>query len=211
MKFSIMSYMYPFIMKSIVKKQLLKYYNKSTLKNVIANTTKGYIRIIKDCPDIGGSKNIFFSSYVMGAYMISLYKNTRDTIHLEEFDRLIYDGLNDFEFMKKSMRKADLLSIDYKEKIEKAGLWCERNKDKYPTNWLVSVQNKENKDLTHLVFTRCGLCALCERENVPEFISSLCVTDYITMSFANCKLERPTTLGKGDKCCDFNITRNGNF
>jgi hypothetical protein len=27
------------------------------------------------------------------------------------------------------------------------------------------------------------------------------------MSFAKCKLERPTTLGKGDTCCDFYITR----
>ena len=90
---------------------------------------------------------------------------------MNEFDEILATGLNNFEFMKKQMSKVDLLSIQYKEKIEKAGRWCETNKDKYPTNWLVSVEDKENVNLTHIVFTRCGLCALCKRENVPELIT----------------------------------------
>ena len=207
MKLTAMAYAYPFIMKGIIKKQLKKYYDKAKLKNIITKTTREYKKIVKNSPNIGGNKNIFLNSYLMGAYLVSLYKNTKDIISLNEFDEILANGLNNFEFMKKQMSKVDLLSIQYKEKIEKAGRWCETNKDKYPTNWLVSVEDKENVNLTHIVFTRCGLCALCKRENVPELTPSLCATDYITMSFANCRLERPITLGNGDKCCNFYITK----
>lgn len=207
MKIIAIAYAYPFIMKHVVKSQLNKYFHKAHIQKLMKKTTIDYIQIVKSAPDIGGNKNIFMSSYLMGAYLISLYKNTKDTISLDEFDKLVADGLNDFEFMKKQMQKQDLLSQEYKDKVEKAGSWCYENKDKYPTNWLVSVKDKENSKLTHIEFTRCGLCTLCEKENVPELTPSLCATDYITMSFADCKLERPTTLGKGDKCCDFYITR----
>lgn len=172
-------------------------------------TNKEYKAILKRAPEIGGNKNFFIANYHMGAYLIALYKNTKDTLSIGEFDKIIAKGLNDFSYMKKKMQKKDLLSMKFKEKIIKAGVWCEQNKDVYPTNWLVSVQDEKNPDLTNIVFTRCGLCYLCKNEGVPEFLPSLCETDYITMSFAGCKLERPTTLGKGDDCCNFNITRKG--
>ncbi|MGL6104608.1 L-2-amino-thiazoline-4-carboxylic acid hydrolase [Romboutsia sp.] len=63
------------------------------------------------------------------------------------------------------------------------------------------------KALTNVVFTNCGLCTLCKKEGVEEFTKSLCATDYITMSFANCHLERQTTLAEGNSCCDFHIRR----
>lgn len=207
MNVTAMVYAYPFIMKSVVKAQLQNYYNKNDLKFIIKKTARGYYRIVKNAPNIGGNRNIFISSYLMGAYLISLHKNTKDIISISEFDNLIADGLNNFEFMKRQMRKTDLLSKEYKDKIESAGRWCDENKDKYPTNWLVSVKDKQDDSLTHIVFTRCGLCTLCEKENVPELTPSLCATDYIAMSFANCKLERPTTMGNGNEYCDFYITR----
>lgn len=210
MKVNIITYVYPYILKNVVKTQLNKYYAKTELTKIMKRTTNCYFKIVKRSPDIGGNKNIFLSSYLMGAYLIALYKNTKDTINIIEFDQMIANGLNNFDFMKKQMSKVDLLSIKYKDKVERAGEWCDYNKDNYPTNWLVSVKDKENSSLTHIVFTCCGLCALGERENVPEIIPSLCATDYITMSFANCRLERPTTLGKGDKCCDFYITKRVN-
>lgn len=202
-----MVYTYPYILKRVVNTQLQKYYAKTELEKIMKRTANGYFKVLKRAPEIGGNRNIFLSSYLMGAYLISLYKNTKDRININEFDKIIADGLNNFNFMKKQMRKTDLLSIKYKEKIEKAGRWCNDNKDKYPTNWLVSVKDKENNNLTHIVFTRCGLCTLCNKENVPELTPSLCATDYITMSFADCKLERPATLGKGNQYCDFYITR----
>jgi len=125
MKLTAMAYAYPFIMKGIIKKQLKKYYDKAKLKNIITKTTREYKKIVKNSPNIGGNKNIFLNSYLMGAYLVSLYKNTKDTISLNEFDEILATGLNNFEFMKKQMSKVDLLSIQYKEKIEKAGRWCE--------------------------------------------------------------------------------------
>jgi hypothetical protein len=207
MKMTIMAYAYPMILQSVVKNQLCRYYSKDDIKDLVKKIHNEYRAIVRRSPDIGGNKNLFISSYLMGAYLIAVYKNTKDKLTLADLDKIISEGLNNFEFMKKSMKKEDLLSVSYKNKISQAGEWCKKNKDKYPTNWDVEVKDKENSDLTHIVFTKCALCSLCEKEGVPEFISTLCATDYITMSFANCKLERPTTLGKGNNCCDFYITR----
>jgi hypothetical protein len=209
MKMPIMAYVYPKILSNVVKEQLCKYYSEYTIDYLLKKIRNEYKAIVRRSPDIGGSKNVFMGSYLMGAYLIALYKNTRDQLNLADLDLIISEGLKDFEFMKKRMRKVDLLSVGYKNKMIQAGKWCKQNEEKYPVNWQVEVKQQENPDLTHFVFTKCGLCVLCKSEGVPEFISSLCATDYITMSFAKCKLERPTTLGKGDTCCDFYITRLG--
>lgn len=207
MKMSIMAYVYPTILRSVVKEQLYKYYSQHNIEDLLKKIRNEYKAILRRSPDIGGSKNVFMSSYLMGIYLIALYKNTRDRLSPSDLDLIIFEGLKNFEFMKNQMRKIDLLSVGYKNKIIQAGEWCRKNEDKYPANWQVEVKQQENPDLTHIVFTKCGLCTLCKSEGIPEFISSLCATDYITMGFAKCKLERPTTLGKGDACCDFYITR----
>lgn len=207
MKMTIMAATYPMILQGVVKEQLHKYYSKDDTKKLLQKVLSEYRAIIRRSPDIGGRKNLFMGSYLMGAYLIAVYKNTRDKLSLTDMDKIISEGLYNFGFMKKRMKKVDLLSMSYKSKIEAAGEWCKKNSNKYPTNWQVEVKHKENPDMTHIVFTKCGLCALCKSEGVPEFISSLCATDYITMSFAQCKLERPTTLGKGNGCCDFYITK----
>lgn len=207
MKFTATAHIYPYILKGVVSDQLLKHFNKAKVKEILKSTTKEYKSIVNRAPDIGGSKNFFLSSYLLGGYIIALYKNIKEYITLSELDEIIADGLTNFKFMKKQMQKQDLLSKDYKNKMEEAAEWCAENKDKYPTNWLLSIQDKEKVDETHIVFTRCGLCTLCKNEGVPELISSLCATDYITMSFANCNLIRRTTLGAGDECCDFLITK----
>lgn len=207
MKMTIMAYAYPFILQGVVKEQLYRYYSKDETRDLTKKFHKEYRLIVRRSPDIGGNRNSFISSYLMGAYLIAVYKITKDKLTLGDLDLIISMGLNNFEFMKKKMKKKDLLSAGYKNKIEQAGEWCRKNSDKYPTNWQVEVRHIENPDLTNIVFTKCGLCTMCKNEGVPEFISSLCATDYITMSFANCKLERPTTLGRGDICCDFYITK----
>lgn len=207
MKMSVMTYAYPIILRSVVKDQLCKHYSEYNIEDLLKRIRNEYKAILRRSPDIGGSKNIFMGSYLMGAYLIALYKNTKDKLSLADLDLIISEGLKNFQFMKKRMSKIDLLSVEYKNKIVQSGQWCKKNEDIFPNNWQVEIKQQENPNLTHIVFTKCGLCVLCKNEGVPEFISSLCVTDYITMSFSKCKLERPTTLGKGDTCCDFYITR----
>ncbi|SHI18594.1 L-2-amino-thiazoline-4-carboxylic acid hydrolase [Clostridium intestinale] len=209
MKLTIMTYVYPMILSKVVKEQLIKYYSEDNLDYLLKNTGNEYKEILRRSPDIGGNKNSFMGTFLMGVYLVALYKNTKDKLSLDDFDLLVADGLRSFKFMKKQMKKEDLLSIEYKNKIKLAGKWFKKNEDKYPDNWQVEVRQEENTELTNIVFTKCALCVLCKNEGVGEFISSLCATDYITMSFSNCNLYRPTTLGKGDSCCDFYITRLG--
>ncbi|MEQ8156719.1 MAG: L-2-amino-thiazoline-4-carboxylic acid hydrolase [Clostridiaceae bacterium] len=173
MKMSVMAYAYPIILRSVVKEQLRKHYSQYNIEDLFKKIRNEYKAILRRSPDIGGCKNIFMDSYLMGAYLIALYKNTKDKLSLADLDLIISEGLKNFEFMKKRMRKIDLLSVGYKNKIVQAGQWCKKNEDKFPDNWQVEVKQQENPDLTHIVFTKCGLCVLCKNEGVPEFIFSL--------------------------------------
>ncbi len=207
MKMTISAYAYPIILKNPIKEQLNKYYSQDNIKDLLKEINKEYKAVVRRAPDIGGSKNIFISIYLMSSYLIAAYKNTKDKISTDDWDKIISEILSNFKFIKKQIGKEDQLSESYKNKIIEAGKWCNENEDKYPDNWQVELKDKENHDLTHKVFTKCGLCALCKKEDIPEFTACLCATDYITVGFSNCKLERPTTLEKGDSCCDFYITR----
>lgn len=68
----------------------------------------------------------------MGAYLIALYKNTKDKLSITELDGIISEGLKNFHYMKKHMSKVDLLSVNYKNKIEQAGKWCKKSNLKAP-------------------------------------------------------------------------------
>ncbi|MCR3758921.1 L-2-amino-thiazoline-4-carboxylic acid hydrolase [Clostridium felsineum] len=206
MHMTISAYLFPILSRKIVLEQLSSYYPKNDLKKLIKHINKEYIAIVKRASDIGGNKNIFSGSYLISMYLIAAYKNTTKKISIDEWNKLIKNILINSDFIKKRISKSNQLSKSYKNKIIEASKWCRENEAKYPDNWQVELKDSENPNLTHKVFTKCGLCILCKKEGIPEFTPCLCATDYITVGFSNCKLYRPTTLAKGDSCCDFYIT-----
>jgi hypothetical protein len=52
------------------------------MEDLLKKISSKYKAILRHSPDIGGSKDIFMSTYLMGTYLISLYKNTRDRLSL---------------------------------------------------------------------------------------------------------------------------------
>lgn len=205
---SVTAWLFPMAMKGTFKKYLLKKFHRVDVEILIRLSGKEFKSILKRAPDVGGNENLFITNYYIGAYLIALYKNIRDKLSIDDFNRMIADVLHDSAVIKTKMKNQDLLSLKFKNRMINAGIWCEKNKDIYPTNWLVSVEDEMNPELTHLIFTRCGLDGLCKSEDVLEFLPSLCAIDYITMSFAKCNLERPSTIGNGDGYCNFYITPN---
>ena len=205
MRYGLIEMFYGKILTNVLKKQFVKNPKLQELDTkIILNE---YKKIIKRAPYIGGSKNMCQGSYIMGAYIISVYKTIKNIVSLSELDRMIADGLNSFTFMKKSISKVNMISQEYRDKIRKYGEWCERTSEKYPNNWKVHLENTNNTDMTNMVFTKCALCNMTKEENVPELINSMCATDFITFSFAKCKLTRNSTIGNGDEKCNFIIER----
>jgi hypothetical protein len=49
------------------------------MEDLLKKISNEYKAILRRSPDIGGSKNIFMSTYLMGTYLISIYKNTKGT------------------------------------------------------------------------------------------------------------------------------------
>lgn len=207
MKLSLMGRVYPLVMKRLVKKQLLKQFDKDYIDTVLGKVHLLYKQIIKRTSDLGGNENIFIKNIYMGSYIIAFYKTTKDKISFPELDRIIADGLDGFTLLKRKMSKADLSSNTYRRKLQKAAAWTQQNRNKYPGNWLLSVPDHIKSDGVYYEFAQCGLCTLCRQEGASELTPLLCKTDYLTIGFSGCKLTRTKTLANGDTCCDFWIHR----
>lgn len=207
MKLSLMGRVYPLAMDKLLKKQLLRKFDKTYIENVLKKANLNYKQILKRTPDMGGKENIFIKNIYMGSYIIAVYKAAKREIDLPELNRIIVDGLNEFALLKKKMSRTDLSSDAYRGKLKKAAAWAYQNRNKYPGTWLLSVPDHVKPDGVYYEFTQCGLCTLCEQEGEPDLIHLLCNTDYITIGFSGCKLTRTKTLAKGDSCCNFWIQR----
>ncbi|MEG0295887.1 MAG: L-2-amino-thiazoline-4-carboxylic acid hydrolase [Clostridium sp.] len=203
MKMLLMGNTYPLILDGVIKEQLQLYFDKDSVKTIIKKVNEEYKAVIKRAPDIGGKENIFIDIMYLGSYVIALYKNMKDKVTIEQFNVMIKNGIENCDLLKKKMKKIDISSVEYNEKLEIAEKWSESNKEKYPTNWILKLPKDVKSDGIYFEFNRCALCALCKSEGVLELIPSLCEIEYIVLNMANCTLTRRKTLGGGDACCNF--------
>lgn len=199
--------LYPYIIQGSMKKQLEKNLSRLSTKQILKEARKEYKQIVKRTPEIGGRYNLLIDNFYISAYIIALYKFILTKTSLEVFDEMISEGINNFSFLRKIVEKEDLTSEIYRREMREISDWCEQHKDEYPSNWLLSIEKKEQGEI-HMTYYNCPLCDLCTDEGVPELMSTLCKVDYILMNFAKGNLNLMETLGKGDTCCNFVITKN---
>jgi hypothetical protein len=207
MEYTIMGRIYPIIINNLIKEELKNHYKNDEIKDIIKNTKEEYIRIIKRTPNMGGNKNFYIGNMYLGSYLIGLYRNIKNKISLEEYNKMIQNGLKNSKILKSKMKRVNYLSKKYKAGLYKRMEWAKENKMKFPMNWQINIpKNKKNTGI-YFEFTKCGLCELCKNENIMELTPLMCDTDYLSLSFANCKLIREKTLAKGNDCSDFWIIK----
>ena len=199
----IMSKLYPIVLKRIVKKELNAYYPAKLLLPILAETKKEYISILERTPAMGGSANAFINNMYLGAYLIALYKQIKDKVTIEEFRKIINQGLENFRFLKIKARKSNYFTPEALQKKKMEAEWAVENKERYPWTWQLDIPNGKKPDGLYFEFKNCGLCHLCSAEGIPELTPLMCDTDYKMLEIAGCHLERTSTLAEGADCCDF--------
>ena len=208
MEYTIIGKVFPIILKNIAKKELKKYFSNIEIKDIIKNTKTEYKNIIYRTPNMGGNKNYYIGIMYLGIYLIALYRNINKKVMLEEYSQLMQNGLRNCTLLKLKMGSVNYFSKKYKKGLYKRTEWAKNNETKYPWTWQIRIpKNKKNKGI-YFEFTKCGLCELCKSENVSELTPLMCEMDFISFSFANCRLVREKTLSNGNEYCDFWIRKN---
>lgn len=207
MKITLIANTYPMLLEGSVKEQLQLHYSQQETKEILKYASLEYKDIIKRTPEIGGKDNMFLDIFYFGAYVVALYKRLRTDLTISELDKIVKEGIESSDFLKKKLIKINPLSDEYKKELMKASKWSTENKLKYPTNWIVNYKENQKNDGLYFEFSNCSLCHLCKQEGVPELMPSLCQIDYTLINLSDCKLERTKTIGTGSHICDFWIRK----
>lgn len=183
----------------VCKKELKK---KGFTIKVIRNIKVEYKKIALRTKGIG--KNRMMSAYMMGAYFISLNRNTG--LSPQENYEIFKDGLYASKLFHKVMGDAE--SYLDEKKLHGRMQWSkESHKRKYENDWVVDIlEGNEEYDLGY-DYHECGVCKLCRDEGCPELAKYLCQLDFVLADMMGMKLVRTKTIAEGGDFCDFRYSR----
>lgn len=198
MKENIQTKLYGWFYGNSCKKQLNQRFSIQMNRRV----NQEYRNIIRNAKDIGKSRLI--SSYCMGAYFISLNRNTGLTP--EENYELFRDGLCGNILFRKALGNAEKY-LDRKKMPDRIKWSEESHKQKYENDWVVDVLDKTDDYELGYNYYECGICKLCQDEDCPELAKYLCRFDFVLADIMGMKLERTMTIAEGNEKCDFRYSR----
>lgn len=174
-------------------------YDVSSYKKKVKREYKAMLR---RTPDIGGSsleKNLYIAAFVF-----SLAKADKKTVTPEVVDKMV-DAVFSSPFMVKAHKNKKCTLFDEKVQNKKLEESRQSRNSKYELAWkYVYVKGKEE---FYNTYSECGICKLGVKEGCFEYVPCLCKMDERNYRNEGGQLHRSKTLGGGDDCCDFHVTR----
>ena len=204
MKVSLKAMSLPLLMESNIKEQLSHYYSENDIKAILKDANIEYKEVIKRTPELGGKENKLIDLVYLDCYIIALYKRIKDILDLQQIEDMIKEGLIKNDFIRKKLMKINVFSEENKKEIKEYEQWCNNNKDKYNKNWIIIIGDIK-KEETNLCITRCAFHELCTQEHVLELVPVMCTLETFIISMGNYKVERYSTISKGDEKCKYII------
>ena len=181
---------------------LSKYYPGMDMKVYKKKVKREFKAMLLRTPDIGGSSleaNLYVASFVF-----SMYKAEPEKITPKIVDDMI-TAVFESPFIVNAHKNKKCTLFTDKVQDKKLKESKESQNSKYELDW--KFQYKKGVDEFYNTYTECGICKLGKRENCFEFVPCLCNTDERSYRLDGGVLHRTKTLGNGDECCDFHVTR----
>lgn len=161
-----------------------------------------YKAMLLRTPDIGGS-SLEMNLYI-AAFVFSLHKAEPDKITPDIVDEVV-TAVFDSPFMIKAHKNKKCTLFTDKVQDKKVQESIASQSSPYEFDW--KFHYTKGKDEFYNTYTECGICKLGKRENCFEFVPCLCNMDERNYRNDGGQLHRTKTLGNGDDCCDFHVTR----
>ncbi len=182
--------------------ELKKIYPDMDMEEYKRKVKKEFKEMLERTPDIGGTsleKNLYIAAFVF-----SLHKADSERITPEVVDAMV-TAVFDSPFIVNVHKNKKCTLFTDKVQDEKVKESKASQNSKYELDW--KFDYKKGVDEFYNTYTECGICKLGKRENCFEFVPCLCNMDERNYRNEGGKLHRTKTLGNGDDCCDFHVTK----
>ncbi len=182
--------------------ELKKIYPDMDMEEYKRKVKKEFKEMLERTPDIGGTsleKNLYIAAFVF-----SLHKADPERITPEVVDAMV-TAVFDSPFIVNVHKNKKCTLFTDKVQDEKVKESKASQNSKYELDW--KFDYKKGVDEFYNTYTECGICKLGKRENCFEFVPCLCNMDERNYHNEGGKLHRTKTLGNGDDCCDFHVTK----
>ena len=182
--------------------ELKKIYPDMDMDKYKKKVKKEFKQMLERTPDIGGTsleKNLYIAAFVF-----SLHKAEPVRITPEVVDAMV-TAVFDSPFIVNVHKNKKCTLFTDKVQDEKLQESKASQNSKYELDW--KFDYKKGVDEFYNTYTECGICKLGKRENCFEFVPCLCNMDERNYRNEGGILHRTKTLGNGDDCCDFHVTK----
>ena len=171
-------------------------------KNIVKDVHKEYKDIMLRAKDIG-SKNIFGTSYAMGAYYLAMCRETN--LSPEENFEILNKGIIGSKVFKMFLGNAEGY-LSEKSMNERKIHAKESHKRKYENDWVWDIVDKDDKYDGGYNYYECGVCKLFKDEGASDLVKYVCKLDYGMFEMIGITLTRTKTIADGNDLCDFRFT-----
>lgn len=172
-------------------------------KSAIKNVQKEYKAIILRSKDIG-DKNLFATSYAMGAYYLAMCRETGLTP--EENYKVLEKGIAGSKLFKMFLGSADNY-LSEKRMNQRKVLAAESHKRKYENDWVWDIIGKDDQYDGGYDYTECGVCKLFKDEGASDLAKYVCKLDFVMFDMIGITLTRTKTIADGNEYCDFRFKK----
>ncbi len=203
MKYGMMARVYGWAFDKVMKDYYKTHDFALNGKNIRRETLKEYRSIIERTPGVG--KSPLASSLVGACYFVALIKTVPDMTSAK------FDEINFYIWSSSLMVKVFLLvkkqGILFKESImnKKVEAGIASQDQDLEMGWKYTFE--KGHDEYWCTYTKCGICRLCEREDVAQYASCMCKMDYPMLALQGGTLYRTCTLANGQDYCDFHVIK----
>lgn len=186
-------------MRKCVKKRT----DTARTEKIMSRGRREYRSLIERAPELGDSNpfalNMYFACVFIGLWLGSDKELAPDTMA-----EIMAESLNTVKplFGLINLNRPSHAKLVQSQMADKYLKWYEKHGREYPTTWEMKG-NTENRRGVYYELRNCPICALCEKEGIPEIMPPLCALDTLMFSMMHGKLIRNQMIASGGEMCDY--------
>ena len=192
-----------------MKKSVTKRIGKDRAKQIMVNGKKEYRAIIECAPELGSS-NPFALNMYFACVFIGLWLGTGKELSPETMGEIMAESLKTVKplFGLINLNRPSHAKLVQSQMADKYLKWYDKHGKEYPTTWEMKG-NAENRHGVYYELRNCPICALCNKEGIPEIMPPMCALDTLMFSMMHGKLIRNQMIASGGEMCDYWIIGDG--
>jgi len=185
--------------------------SKSTIDQIVNETTSEFVKLVPQIPYIGGDKNPMTEDIEQAAMVLAFYKvESRYGKSVDDVGTTVVTAISQelLKYPKWVMRlnSAKYFTNSYIQEIRDQA--AQSQKKSYSGNWISTYTQGNGKDFDYgYNYQQCAILCYYKEQGVPELTPYLCKLDFLYSDSMDEGLHRTTTLAQGGQYCDFKYKR----